>query len=73
MLNVWDCVAEGLLMPITGLIMAILVGWVVPHCLDDEVTISSQFKTRKMFDFCIKWVGPIFMILIIYGQIREFW
>ena len=60
-------------MPLTGLIMAILLGWVVPKYIDDEVEASSGFKTKKFFNFCMKIVGPLFMILIVYGQIRSFW
>lgn len=72
-LDVWDALAEGILMPLTGLIMAILLGWVVPKYIDDEVEASSGFKTKKFFNFCMKIVGPLFMILIVYGQIRSFW
>ena len=70
-LDVWDAVAEGILMPATGLIMAILIGWVVPHYIDDEVESSSAFKSKGFFNFCIKWLGPLFMILIVWGQIQS--
>ena len=72
-LDVWDAVAEGILMPLTGLIMAILIGWVVPHYVDDEIERGSNFKSRGLFDFCIKWLGPIFMAMIVYGQVTSFW
>ncbi len=70
-LDFWDVLAEGILMPLSGLIMAILIGWVVPHYIDDEVESSSGFKSKKFFNFCIKWVGPLFMLLIIIGQIQS--
>ena len=72
-LDVWDALAEGILMPLTGLIMAILIGWIVPHYVDDEIERGSNFKSRGLFDFCIKWLGPIFMALIVYGQVTSFW
>ena len=68
-LDFWDVLAEGILMPLTGLIMAILIGWVVPHYIDDEVESSSAFKSKGFFNFCIKWLGPLFMALIVYGQV----
>ena len=71
-LDVWDDIAEGLLMPLTGLIMAILIGWIVPHYIDDEVELSSEFKSKGFFNFCIKWLGPIFMILIVIGSIQDY-
>ena len=72
-LDVWDALAEGILMPVTGLIMAILISWVVPHYIDDEVEKGSNFKSRGLVDFCLKWIGPIFMVLIVYGQLTSFW
>ncbi len=68
-LYIWDALAEGILMPLTGFIMAILIGWVVPHYIDDEVESSSPFKTKGFFDFCIKYLGPLFMAMIIFGQL----
>ena len=68
-LDFWDVLAEGILMPLTGLIMAILIGWVRPHYIDDEVESSSAFKSKGFFNFCIKWLGPLFMALIVYGQL----
>ena len=70
-LDFWDVLAEGILMPLTCLIMAILIGWIVPHYIDDEVESSSEFKTKGFFNFAIKWLGPIFMILIIIGQVTS--
>lgn len=74
-LDVWDCLAEGILMPLTGLIMAIMLGWVVPGYLDDEITNGGtrEFKTKGLYNVCIKYIGPIFMAMIVYGQITSFW
>lgn len=71
-LSVWDAIAEGILMPLTGLIMAILLGWVAPHYIDDEVMKGSQFKSKGLYNVCIKYVGPVFMALIVYSQITTF-
>lgn len=72
-LDVWDAVAEGVLMPLTGLIMAILIGWIAPGYIDDEVEIGSSFKSKGFFNFCIKYIGPLFMAMIVYGQVTAFW
>ncbi|HHW95117.1 MAG TPA: sodium-dependent transporter [Mogibacterium sp.] len=72
-LDVWDAVAEGVLMPLTGLIMAILIGWVAPGYIDDEVERGSNFKSKGFFNFCIKYIGPLFMAMIVYGQVTAFW
>ena len=31
------------------------------------------FKTRGFYNFCIKWIGPLFMAMIVYGQFTSFW
>lgn len=72
-LDVWDALAEGILMPLTGLIMAILLGWVVPHYIDDEVEQGSTFKSRGLYNVCIKFIGPVFMVMIVWGQLTSFW
>ncbi len=71
-LDVWDALGEGILMPLSGLIMAILLGWVVPHYIDDEVESTGAFKSKGFFNFCIKWVGPIAMALIVVAQVTDF-
>ena len=74
-LDVWDCLAEGILMPFTGLIMAVLIGWFVPHYIDDEVTNGGErkFKSKGFYNFTLKWIGPLFMAMIVYDQISSFW
>lgn len=72
-LDVWDAIGEGILMPLTGLIMAIMLGWFIPGWVDDEIALNREFKTKKFFNFCIKIVGPIFMIMIVYAQFKSFW
>jgi len=72
-LDVWDCVAEGILMPLTGLIMAVILGWFAPGWIDDEIALGGKFRGKKFYHFCIKFVGPLFMIMIVWGQLRSFW
>lgn len=72
-LDVWDCIAEGILMPLTGLMMAIMLGWFTPNYLSDEINNGSGFKSKKLYTVCIKFIGPLFMLMIVYGQIKSFW
>lgn len=72
-LDVWDSLAEGILMPLTGLIMAILLGWVVPGYVDDEIARGSNYKSKGLYKFCIRYLGPLFMAMIVYGQLTSFW
>lgn len=70
--DLWDAFGEGILMPFTGLIMAIIMGWLVPHFIDDEVSKGSEFKTKTFYDFCLSFIAPIFMAMIVYGQLTSF-
>lgn len=70
-LDVWDCLAEGLFMPVTGFIMTILLGWMVPHFVDDEIETGSKFGTKSLYYVCMKYIAPLCMIVIIYGQVTS--
>ena len=70
-LDFWDVLGEGLLMPFTGLITAVLIGWVVPHYIDDEVELNTTFRSKSFTDFCIKWVVPVLVALVIFGQLSS--
>lgn len=68
-----DCISEGIAMPLGALLMAIMVGWEIkPKTLLDEIHIGGTDKLDGFFTFCIKFVAPIGMILILVGQIDTF-
>lgn len=71
-LEAFDLFGEGILMPLGGLFMALMVGWFSPHYIEDEVMISSDFKTRRFIDICLKIIAPAFMVFILIGQIDSF-
>ena len=70
--DLWDAIGEGILMPATGLIMAVLLGWFAPHFIDDEVKVGSNFKSKGLYDVCLKYIAPLFMVMIVYGQLTSF-
>jgi NSS family neurotransmitter:Na+ symporter len=71
-LEAFDLFGEGILMPLGGFFMAIILGWLSPNYMDDEVRIGSEFKTQKFFNVCIKFIAPAFMVFILIGQIDSF-
>ncbi len=72
-LDFFDLGAEGILMPLGGLLMAIMFGWTRRHWIDDEVEAEGNtFKSKAFVDFCFRWVGPIFMGLLLIVQINAF-
>lgn len=71
-LDVFDIFAEGLLMPLGGLLMAIMFGWTRRGYLDDEVQLSSSYASKKFVDFCFRYIGPVFMTFILIVQLNSF-
>ena len=69
-LDAIDLVAEGILMPLGACYMAIIIP---TSLVDKEATLNgAQFKTKGFYDFCIKFIAPIMMVLVLLGQMDGF-
>jgi len=73
-LDLYDMIAEGVLMPLGALVMSILIGWFWKvNTITDECEISGgKFKGRGYFNFCFKFVVPVVMVIVLYAQILDF-
>ena len=71
-LDAFDLVGEGILMPLGGFLMTILLGWTRYHWMDDEVEYSSPYRTKGFVNFCLRYISPILMLAIIFIQISTF-
>ena len=73
-LDFFDCIAEGILMPLGALLMSIMYGWELgPEVVHAEATCEGQkFGAYGWFRICIKYITPLAMQLVLYGQIKEF-
>lgn len=71
-LNVFDLLAEGILMPLSGFMMTILLGWITPHYIDDEISISSKFRTKSFYIFSMKYLATVILFFILLVQLNEF-
>lgn len=72
-LDIMDFVSNSVLMPIVAFFTCILVGYVIkPKTIADEVKITDgKFKAEKMFTVIIKWVAPIFLVLILVSSVAS--
>ncbi|MDY5771113.1 MAG: sodium-dependent transporter [Anaerovoracaceae bacterium] len=69
-LDAIDLIAEGILMPLGACYMAIIIP---TSLVDKEATLNgAQFKTKVFYDFCIKFIAPIMMVLVLLGQMDGF-
>ncbi len=73
-LDFWDMLSEGIMMPLGALLMSLMIGWEVgPEMVKDECEQSGHAMSGYgFFKICVKFITPLCMILILYGQIKEF-
>ncbi len=69
-LDAVDLISEGILMPLAACYCAIII----PTALvKEEVTLNGEkFKTQVFYEFCIKFVAPIIMVIVLLGQLDGF-
>ncbi|MBQ6582891.1 MAG: sodium-dependent transporter [Mogibacterium sp.] len=68
----FDLISEGVLMPIAAFATTIFFGWIDREVLPAEIKIGSGFRTEKFYRFCIRWIAPIFTLLVLLGQLDTF-
>jgi NSS family neurotransmitter:Na+ symporter len=75
-LDFMDFISEGIAMPLGALIMSLLVGWKIgPKVIQEEVSLNGHQLKGSLFtfySFCIRFVAPIGMAFILYGQLMQF-
>ena len=73
-LDFYDMISEGILMPLGALMMSLLIGWKWKTDLVMDECMESGHKPwgRGFFDICFKFITPIGMLVVLYGQITSF-
>ena len=74
-LDFFDMISEGVFMPLGGLLMTIMIGWELgPDIVkrECEATPGHKMSTYGFFKICVKFITPLCMVLILYGQIKSF-
>ena len=69
-LDFFDFVSNNIMMPIVALFTCILVGYFVKtKYIEDEVALTSEFKSKHMYRVMIKYIAPVFMLIIFLSSI----
>ncbi|MDN5378399.1 MAG: neurotransmitter:Na+ symporter, family [Clostridiales bacterium] len=69
-LDFFDFISNSVLMPIVALLMCIFVGYVLKtDAIAEEISESESFKRRKLYDVIIKYVAPVFLVIILITSI----
>ncbi|MBE6939775.1 MAG: sodium-dependent transporter [Ruminococcaceae bacterium] len=73
-LSFFSMVAEGLLMPLGGLLTCLIIGWEVgSDVIRSEVEVTGQhFGTAPLYRLCIRFITPVILLMVLYGQIQSF-
>lgn len=75
-LDFMDFISEGVAMPLGALLMSIMVGWIIgPKMVRDEISLEGHQMGKGLYTFytiCIRFVAPVIMALILYGQVKTF-
>ena len=73
-LDFWDMLSEGVMMPLGALLMSLMIGWELgPEVVKGECEQSGHaMGGYGFFRFCIKYITPLCMVLILYGQLKDF-
>ena len=72
-LDIFDFVSNSILMPIVAFFTCILVGFIIkPKTISDEVKETNGiFKSEKLFTIMIKWIAPVFLLIILGSSLLE--
>ena len=73
-LDFYDMLSEGIIMPLGAMIMAFAIGWIwKTNMVKEEIEASGHKMWGKVFfDICYKFITPIGMIFVLYGQITGY-
>ena len=72
-LDFMDMLSEGLAMPLGAMLMSIMIGWEIrPKSMLDEIHSSAGNGIDGFFSICMMLIAPLGMVLILSGQISDF-
>ena len=73
-LDFYDMISEGLLMPIGAMIMSFAIGWIwkMDFVVEECEASGHKFWGKAFFNICYKFITPIGMIVVLYGQITSY-
>ena len=64
--------SNSVLLPIVGMLTCIVVGFVIrPQAIIDEVEINDRFKVKKFYTIMVKWIAPIFILVILITSVLQ--
>jgi len=67
--EILDYLTANIMMPLTGLLLAVFVGWLIkPAAIEEQLQIENPALFRAWF-WLLRWVAPISIALILYSSL----
>lgn len=71
-LDFFDFISNSVMMPIVAFLTCVFVGYIIkPKAIIDEIESSAPFKRKKLFEVVIKYIAPIFIVLILISSVLD--
>lgn len=69
-LDMFDFATNSVIMPVVALLTCIFVGYVLgTKELEDEIELCGKFRRKKLFRLMIKYIAPVFIVLILVSSV----
>ncbi|MBQ8287926.1 MAG: sodium-dependent transporter [Clostridia bacterium] len=69
-LTFFDFISNSVLMPLVALLTCVFVGYILkPKALIEEIELTGRFRSKGLFTVMIKYVAPIFIVLILVSSV----
>ncbi len=71
-LDMFDFVSNSVLMPVVAFLTCIFIGYILkPKAIIEELGVGAPFKAKTLFTIIIKFVAPVFIILILITAVLD--
>lgn len=71
-LDFFDFISNNVMMPIVAFLTCIFAGYVIKtDAIASEVEASAPFKSRKLYNVTIKYIAPVFILIIFVSSVLK--
>lgn len=71
-LDMFDFASNSVLMPIVALLTCFYIGYIIkPKTIIKEISGNGRFKGEKLFTVMIKYIAPLFIVLILVTSVLD--
>ena len=71
-LTFFDFISNSVIMPVVAILTCFFVGHIIkPKSVIEEVELTGRFKSKNMFVVMVKYIAPVFILLILISSVLE--